>query len=76
MKRFEFHAFERQKNDVFFAFVMAAVFAITVVGAVAGAFDVARGHSGADYAKSHGQTVAMRDARHEPAPISPPGARR
>ncbi|HEX4596398.1 MAG TPA: hypothetical protein VH278_01310 [Burkholderiaceae bacterium] len=75
MKQFQFHAFERQKNDVFFAFVMAAVFAITVVGAVAGAFDVARGHAGADMAKARGQAVAMRDPGREPLNV-PSGARK
>ncbi|HEY4039106.1 MAG TPA: hypothetical protein VGM15_09825 [Burkholderiaceae bacterium] len=65
----------KQKNDVFFAFVMAAVFAITVVGAVAGAFDVARGHAGADMAKAPGQAVALRDPGREPLNV-PSGARR
>jgi hypothetical protein len=75
MKQFQFHPFQRQKNDVFFAFVMAAVFAVTVVVAVAGAFDVARAPAGADVAKTRGQTIAMRDPRHEAAPAAPSGAR-
>jgi hypothetical protein len=75
MKQFQFHQFQRQKNDVFFGFVMAALFAVTVVVAVAGAFDVARGHAGAtDVAKARGQTVATRDPEHEPVPGPRAGA--
>ena len=69
----QFHAFQRQKNDVLFAFVMAAVFAITVVGAVAGAVDLARGHA-PEVARGHGQAVAMRDPAREHV-IAPSGAR-
>jgi hypothetical protein len=74
MKQFQVHSYQRQKNDVLFAFVMAAVFAITV-GAVAGALDVIRGHSGADVAKVRGQPIAMRDSGHEVGRIAPSGAR-
>jgi hypothetical protein len=76
MKQFQLHSYQRQKNDVLFAFVMAAMFAISLVGAVSGAFDVVRGHSGADVAKARGQAVALRDPAHEPARIAPSGARK
>jgi hypothetical protein len=75
MKQFQFEPFQRQKNDVFFAFVMAAVFAVTVVVAVADAFDIARGHADANVAKAAGQTVAMRDAKREPGATGRAGVR-
>ena len=76
MKQFQVHSFQRQKNDVWFAFVMAAVFAISVVGVVAGTFDAVRGHAGADFAKARGQVIVMRDAAHEPIQAAPSGARK
>jgi hypothetical protein len=76
MKQFQVHAYERQKNDVWFAFVMAAMFAISVVGVVAGAFDAARDHAGADLAKARGQVIVMRDSAHEAVQAARAGARK
>jgi hypothetical protein len=76
MKQFQVRAVERQKNDVWFAFVMAAMFAISVVGVVAGAFDAARDHAGADLAKARGQAIVMRDPAHEAVEAARAGARK
>jgi hypothetical protein len=48
------------KNDVCFAFVMAAVFAMTVAGGAAGAFIVARDHVVADAGMRHAAGEADR----------------
>ncbi len=58
MKRFEFH---RRKNDFCFAFVIAAMFAVTIVGAVAGYRDIARGAAGVQAAKAQAAPVAHRE---------------
>ena len=46
----KYRSFQLRKNDVFFAFLMAVVFAITVMGQAAAAFNVARDYVVADIA--------------------------
>jgi len=75
MKHFQFEPFHARKNDVFYAFVVGAMFVVTVAGAVVGTADVARGHAGAHVAKAHGTTIAMRNPEREAIPVAPSGAR-
>lgn len=75
MKQFQFQPFQRQKNDVLFAFVIAAMFAVTLATAVAGAFDFARGNARTDVAKAHGQKIAMQNPEREAARAAHAGAR-
>jgi hypothetical protein len=56
-----------RKNDLCFAFLMAAVFAVMTAGAVAGTLDLAHGHTGAEVAEAH----AAQAARHDPADREP-----
>lgn len=52
--------YQPHKNDVCFAFVIATVFAMTVVGGVAGAFIVARDYVVADAGTRHATGEADR----------------
>ncbi|HEX4583665.1 MAG TPA: hypothetical protein VH183_02465 [Burkholderiaceae bacterium] len=54
--------FQAGKNDFFFAFVVAAMFAFTVVGVVAGVLDLARGNAGVVVAKAQELPGAARSA--------------
>ena len=54
--------FDVGKNDFCFAFVIAAVFTVTVAGAIIGCLDLARGRVGADYAKTLAAPIALRGA--------------
>jgi hypothetical protein len=56
VKHLQFHT---RKNDVTFAFLMAAVFAVTLAAAVAGTLDIAGGRASVEAAKTqtaHGDT--------------------
>jgi hypothetical protein len=63
----QYSKFHPAKNDFCFAFVMAAMFVVTIVGAVAGAVQMARGHAAADSAATQTTSVALRGA-NEHAP--------
>jgi hypothetical protein len=54
--------FQAGKNDFFFAFVVAAMFAVTVVGAVAGVLDLARARVDVFVAKTQEAPAAARGA--------------
>ena len=68
--------FETRKNDVFFAFLMAAIFAVMLVGELAGALSLVHARAGAEYAKTHPARVAMGDAGERAPLVAPAGARR
>lgn len=55
--------FDPGKNDFFFGFVIAAVFVVTVAGAVVGYVDLAREHANAQSAKVREAPVALDVAR-------------
>jgi len=65
-----------EKNDFFFALLVTAVFAVCVVGAVAGSLDLARGRVGVDYAKTRGAPVALGDARKQAPQVARAGPER
>jgi hypothetical protein len=67
------HAHHR-KNDLCFAFLMAAVFAVMTAGAVAGTLDLARARSGLEAAKEKGALTARSSIDQEPR-IAHSGAR-
>jgi hypothetical protein len=54
--------FRPGKNDFFFACLITAMFAVTVVGVIAGTLDLVRGRA-ETYAKTRGAPVALHDAR-------------
>jgi len=56
----QYSKFHPAKNDICFAFVMAAVFVVTIVGAVAGTMDQARGPVIATPADTEATSVAFR----------------
>ena len=66
VKQLQFH---RRKNDLCFAFLMASVLAITIVGLVAGALDLGRDHASKEVAKAREVSIALR-AAGERAPNS------
>ena len=57
VKQFQFQAFRQQRNDVFFACVLAAMFVVSVAGAVVGSVEMARGQASADVAKAQAPAV-------------------
>jgi len=59
----KFHA---GKNDIFFACVVVAMFAVTVVGVIAAGLDFARDRVEANYAKTRVGPVALRATEQEP----------
>jgi hypothetical protein len=65
--------FHPGKNDFFFAFLMTAVFVITVAGAIGGYLDLARGRVDVDYVKTRGAPVALRDATERAPQIARAG---
>jgi len=66
--------FHPGKNDFFFAFLMTAVFVITVAGAIGGYLD--RGRVDVDYAKTRGAPVALRDATEQAPQVARAGPER
>jgi hypothetical protein len=64
------------KNDFFFALLIAAVFAVTVAGAITGSLDLARGRVGADYAKTRAATIALRGNEEQAPQVKHAGARK
>ena len=71
MQQTQFHP---GKNDFFFAFLMTAVFVITVAGAIGGYLD--RGRVDVDYAKTRGAPVALRDATERAPQVARAGPER
>jgi hypothetical protein len=61
----QYSKFHPAKNDFCFAFVMAAMFVVTIVGAVAGVVDIARGRAAADSAGTPTTSVALRGANEQ-----------
>ncbi len=51
-----------RKNDLCFAFLMAAVFAVVTAGALAGTLDLAHGRTGAEVAEAHAAPAARDDS--------------
>jgi hypothetical protein len=76
MKQFQFHPFKPRRNDVFYAFVLAAMFAVSVAGAVIGAVSLVHGQPSADVAKAHDQKLVLSDPAHEAALAANAGARK
>jgi hypothetical protein len=72
----KYSQFKQRKNDFAFAFVMAAMFAVTVVGAVAGYVDMARGRLGADSAKTQGPSLALRGPAEQVPHVANAGERK
>jgi hypothetical protein len=68
--------FDPGKNDFFFAFVIAAVFVVTVAGAVVGYVDLAREHADAESAKVREAPVALDVARGHGSELAGAGAAR
>jgi hypothetical protein len=70
--------FHPRKNDFFFAFLMAAVFAVTIVGEVAGVLSVGREQVAVESAKAKaGQArVALAGASERAPPVALSGARK
>lgn len=68
----QLHAHHR-KNDLCFAFLMAAVFAVMTAGAVAGTLDLAHARTGLEAAKEKG-ALTVRNLDQEPR-IAHSGAR-
>ena len=66
------HHTHHRKNDLCFAFLMAAVFAVMAAGAVAGTLDLAHGHAGDDAATAQ---TACHDARDRESRIVLSGAK-
>jgi hypothetical protein len=58
----KYQPYHPQKNDVWFGFVMAVMFAMTIVADAAGAFSVARGHVAAEVAGTRQTPRAEGDA--------------
>ena len=67
--------FQTRKNDVAFAFLMAAVFAVTLAAAVVGTLDIARGQAGVEAAKPQKTPLARRDTGEPKSQIARAGAR-
>ena len=72
MKHAQFH---QRKNDFCFGFLIAAVFAITLVGAVAGSLDLVRGRAGEESAKTREVSVALRGTGEQASNVSHTGAK-
>ncbi len=72
MKHAQFH---QRKNDFCFAFLIAAVFAITLVGAVAGSLDLVRGRAGGESAKTQEVSVALRGPGEQASNVAHTGAK-
>jgi hypothetical protein len=64
------------KNDFFFAFVIGAMFVVTVVGAIAGYVDFARGHAGGDFAKTRAVPITLQRAHPQEPQIARAGPAR
>jgi hypothetical protein len=72
VKHLQFHT---RKNDVTFAFLMAAVFAVTLAAAVAGTIDIAGGRASVEAAKTQTAPVAHGDTGEPQSQIARAGAR-
>jgi hypothetical protein len=59
MRQPQFHP---KKNDFFFALLVAAMFAVTVVGAIVGALDLAGDRVAVNYAQTREAPGALRAA--------------
>jgi len=70
----KYSQFDPGKNDFFFGFVIAAVFVISVAGAVVGYVDIAREHANAQSAKVREAPVALDVARGQAAEVAGAGA--
>ena len=64
-----------RKNDLCFAFLMAAVFAVTTAGALAGTLDLAHGRTGTEAAKAQAAQTARHDSGDRESRILVSGAR-
>jgi len=64
-----------RKNDFFFAFLLAAVFAVTIVGEVAGVVSVAR-RADTEVAKARQAPAAARSVGEQAPLLARAGARR
>ena len=64
-----------RKNDLCFAFLMAAVFAVMTAGSVAGTLDLAHGHNGATVAKAQAARAAGHEASDRESRILLSGAK-
>jgi hypothetical protein len=64
-----------RKNDLCFAFLMAAVFAVMTAGAVAGTLDLARNRAGAEAATAQAAPAAGRTPLDREPQIAHSGAR-
>lgn len=69
------HQFQPRKNDFAFAFLLAAVFAVTIAAGVAGTLDIARARASVEAAKAQTAPVAHRDTGEPESQIAHAGAR-